>query len=149
MLQKKKCFSILSSIINIGKSPYIDIPLAHIRDPRSASVGELLYGRVKVSLRIVLKNNYQCLLNPMYRFASRLWATRYLNIPGLVEERRNTLISDELMAKWTCIERTGVPPRSKTHCKYFIRHIASEGSKRGLLEARRSIDAPFWTFCIW
>lgn len=37
-----------------------------------ASVGELLYGRVKVSLRIVLKNNYQCLLNPMYRFASEL-----------------------------------------------------------------------------
>jgi len=81
----------------------------------------------------------------MYRFASGLWATRYLNIPGLVEERRNTLISDELMAKWTCIERTGVPPRSKTHCKYFIRHIASERPKRGLLEARQSINVLFWT----
>lgn len=38
-------------------------------------------------------------------------------IPGLVEERRNTLISDGLMAKWTCIE--------EDRCRYDQKLIAN------------------------
>jgi len=123
---KRKYIFQVPSIINNSVRVHIFVYLSHPRC-RSASVGELLYGRVKVSLRIVLKNNYQCLLNPMYRFASGLWAARYLNIPGLVEERRNTLISDELMAKWTCIERIGTTTIKNSlqifYSTYCIRRI--------------------------
>jgi len=42
------------------------------------------------------------------------------------------------------VSKGSVPSWSKTHCKYFTRHIAFDGSKRGLLEARRSINVLFW-----
>lgn len=102
----------ISSIINIGKrwwtgkndgrdGPH---PARALIRGTSLCLPPRMYLRVaasvQVSLRLVVKNNYQCLLNPGVSICIQALSrplSKYS--PGRAEERRNTLISDELMAK--------------------------------------------------